>query len=109
MIHLTQSAANEIKRLQDSRQQHHHYFRLGVKPGGCSGWFYTLNLSETIQKSDRHYESQGISIVVDEQSDGYLQELTLDYSEDLMGGGFRFHNPAVSSICGCGQSFAASA
>jgi Fe-S cluster assembly iron-binding protein IscA len=29
----------------------------------------------------------------------------LDYSEDLMGGGFRFHNPNAIETCGCGNSF----
>ncbi|MCJ8281054.1 MAG: iron-sulfur cluster assembly accessory protein, partial [Rivularia sp. ALOHA_DT_140] len=27
------------------------------------------------------------------------------YSEDLMGGGFRFYNPKAETICGCGNSF----
>jgi iron-sulfur cluster assembly protein len=29
----------------------------------------------------------------------------LDYSEDLMGGGFRFHNPNAAQSCSCGNSF----
>ncbi|WP_143438253.1 iron-sulfur cluster assembly accessory protein, partial [Hydrocoleum sp. CS-953] len=35
----------------------------------------------------------------------YLNGLTLDYSEDLMGGGFRFNNPNAKVVCGCGNSF----
>ena len=106
MINLSRAAANEIRRLKDSRAQPNSYFRLGVKPGGCAGLYYTLELSDTPQEGDRLYESEGISILVDESSDSYCQELKLDYGADLMGGGFRFHNPHVSSPCGCGLSFA---
>ena len=35
----------------------------------------------------------------------YLNGLILDYSEDLMGGGFRFNNPNAKVACGCGNSF----
>ncbi len=106
MIHLSQSAANEIKRLQHSRCLTNSYFRLGVKPGGCSGFYYTLDLCEQPQQGDRIYASQEISILVDAQSEPYLNNLELDYAEDLMGGGFRFRNPNVSKVCGCGLSFA---
>jgi iron-sulfur cluster assembly accessory protein len=105
MIDLSQAAANEIKRLQESCQQIGSYFRIGVKAGGCSGLYYTLELSATPQAGDCLYESQGISIIVDAESESYLQTLKLDYAEDLMGGGFRFQNPNASTTCGCGLSF----
>ena len=67
--------------------------------------FYALELSQTDEQGDRIYQSNGISLVVDSQSYPYLQGLKLDYSEDLMGGGFRFHNSNVTASCSCGQSF----
>lgn len=105
MIHLSQAAANEIKRLQKSRQQPNSYFRLGVKKGGCSDLYYMLDLSEITQEDDLVCESQGIPIVIDNESQNYLRDLKLDYAEDLMGSGFRFHNPNASGNCGCGLSF----
>ncbi|MGK7872080.1 MAG: HesB/IscA family protein [Xenococcaceae cyanobacterium] len=105
MIHLSQAAANEIRRLQSSCQKLDSHFRIGVKTGGCSGLFYTFELNEAIKPSDRVGESNGIFVVVDEQSYPCLKGLKLDYSEDLMGGCFRFHNPNASATCGCGQSF----
>ena len=110
MIHFSEAAANEIKRLQSSRQKPDSKFRLGVKNGGCSGLFYTLELSEgetpqSSNDSDRYFESNGISVVIDALSYKYLKGLKLDYSEDLMGGSFRFHNPNAFATCGCGQSF----
>jgi iron-sulfur cluster assembly accessory protein len=105
MIHLTTTAAQEIKRLQRSRGQTHHYFRLGVKPGGCAGWYYTLDLVREIDNSDREFESQGLTILVNETSFPFVENIKLDYAEDLMGGGFRFTNPNTASSCSCGLSF----
>ena len=108
MIELTPAAAKEIRRMQASRQQQDSYFRLGVKQGGCSGLYYTLELCDTQLESDHLHQLEGISLLIDEPSLAYLQQLRLDYAEDLMGGGFRFHNPQASTPCSCGLSFAQS-
>jgi len=107
MIVLSQSAASEVRRWQLMRKQPESSLRLRVKTGGCSGLYYDLDLASQPEEGDRLYESHGISIVIDEQSSTYLQEMTVDYSEDLMGGGFRFHNSRATATCGCGHSFAA--
>jgi iron-sulfur cluster assembly accessory protein len=60
---------------------------------------------DAVQPEDRICESSGIQVAVDGQSVKTLTGLTLDYSEDLMGGGFRFHNPNATASCGCGHSF----
>ncbi len=106
-IDLSETAAKEIKRLQTSRRKPNSRFRLAVKSGGCSGWFYTLELEEeqATKAGERTYETQGISVVIDEQSYASVRGLKLDYSEDLMGGGFRFHNPNATTTCSCGLSF----
>ena len=106
MLQLTASAAQEIKRLQHSRQLTHHHFRLGVKTGGCAGWFYHLDLVSDIEDTDLEYESQGVTVLVDGASAVYLNNLKLDYAEDLMGGGFRFTNPNAAQVCSCSLSFA---
>ena len=122
MIQISQAAAREIKRLKQLRQQPDNLFRLSVKAGGCSGLFYDLELdtssfqsqtqvttedSKTVphQQQIRSYESNGVTVIVDEQTYPYVQDLKLDYSEDLMGGGFRFQNPNATSTCKCGLSF----
>lgn len=106
MIHLSQTAANEIKRMQNSRGQTDSYFRLGIKSGGCSGFSYTFDLTESIQNGDRQTESEGIKILIHEDSLLHIENLKLDYAEDLMGGGFRFNNPNTVNPCSCGLSFA---
>ena len=108
MVTISQAAAKEINRIKSSRQKPDSYLRLQVRSGGCSGLFYELELEENIDKnnSDREYQSNGVSVLIDSKSQSYIKNLQLDYSEDLMGGGFRFRNSQEENICGCGLSFA---
>ncbi len=105
MIHLSVPAINEINRMSSRQSNPNILFRLQVQTGGCSGLFYNMTFDATVREGDRVYDCTGISVVVDAQSLNYISGLTLDYSEDLMGGGFRFHNPKALASCGCGNSF----
>jgi iron-sulfur cluster assembly protein len=107
MIHLSPAALSEIGRL-NSKQQPKSLFRLAVKPGGCSGWFYDMSFDEIIKIGDRIFDLNHIQVVIDAGSLDYVNGLALDYSEDLMGGGFRFHNPQAMATCSCGNSFSMS-
>lgn len=104
MIHLSQSAAKEVQRLL-SQNNPDVFFRLQVQSGGCSGLFYDLGFDSVLRQGDQIFKSTGVAVVVDAESFNYVKDLTLDYSEDLMGGGFRFHNPQAIALCGCGNSF----
>lgn len=105
MIHISQPAAREIERLKSKRSQSNLLFRLSVKQGGCSGLFYDLSFAQSQEAGDIVCESQGIKVAIEPASLVYLDGLKLDYSEDLMGGGFRFQNPQAVSSCSCGNSF----
>lgn len=105
-ISIGQNAAKEIARIKLSCQQPNSLVRLKIKTGGCSGLFYVLELESQKSPGDRQYEIGEICLVVDPQSDCYLQDLKIDYSEDLMGGGFRFQNSQARETCSCGLSFA---
>ncbi|MFK0731645.1 MAG: iron-sulfur cluster assembly accessory protein [Gloeotrichia echinulata IR180] len=110
MIHLSPAAASEIGRLK-LKQQNKVVFRLAVKPGGCSGWFYDMSFEQSENVSDvslRIFDVNGIQVAIDAESIDLVNGLKVDYSEDLMGGGFRFDNPQAIATCGCGNSFAIS-
>ena len=51
------------------------------------------------------YPDIGLKCIVDPKSMLYLYGLQLDYSEELIGGGFKFFNPNAEESCGCGSSF----
>ncbi|MGF1489366.1 MAG: HesB/IscA family protein [Prochloraceae cyanobacterium] len=107
MITIATAAALEIKRLQKTRSLTSSRFRITIETGGCMGSIYSLEIEEAkaIKPGDRLFEMNDISLVIDDLSYPHLRDLKLDYAEDLMGGGFRFDNPHVSSVCSCGQSF----
>ena len=81
--------------------------RVGVKGGGCSGFSYVLDLTETEKETDEVFEQHGIKVVCDPKSLLYLNGTTVDFKDELMGRGFVFNNPNASTTCGCGSSFSA--
>ncbi len=107
MIQISQAAADEIQRLKSKLKLPNLLFRLAVKPGGCDDWFYDMSLSEehTLTDSDRVFSCNNIQVVIDAETVKHIQGLRIEYSEDLMGGGFRFYNPKAKTVCGCGNSF----
>lgn len=105
MIEISKAAISEIKRVQKVRKQLDRKFRIGLATGGCKDFYYTIDLSNLIESQDSVYEVNGISVLIDRQQLAYLDQLKLDYSEDLMGGSFRFENPQATSVCGCGNCF----
>lgn len=116
MINLTETAAREVKQIIG--QQHEQakkngeepaklYLRVGVKGGGCSGFSYSLDLTETKAENDEVWEQFGVDVVCDSKSQLYLEGTTVDFKDELMGRGFVFQNPNATSSCGCGSSFSA--
>lgn len=105
MINLSEAAVQEIIRLKSKHQKPNALFRLKVKSGGCCSFCYIMEFDSQQSSNDRVYDYGKVKVVVDSQQLNYLNELTLDYSEDLMGGGFRFNNPNAKVACGCSNSF----
>jgi iron-sulfur cluster assembly accessory protein len=107
-INLTASAADAVRELLTKRDLDGYALRVFISGGGCSGFQYGMALDDNIRESDHVVESNGIKVLVDEVSINYLHGSTVDYVEDLMGGGFKIENPNALSSCGCGQSFRSS-
>jgi len=108
MITLTQTAAEEAKRLIAKEQKPNLGLRVGVKGGGCSGFSYVLGIEEATPKQyDTVFEQEGLKVIVDAKSHLYLDGTTIDFKNSLMGGGFEFLNPNAKKSCGCGSSFSA--
>lgn len=105
MITVTEVAAKEVKRLLEENELKEAVLRMGVQGGGCSGLSYTLGFDEQVSENDQVFEIDGVKIVCDMKSYLYLDGTELDYTTDLLGGGFRFNNPNASRSCGCGSSF----
>ncbi|MCM1985117.1 HesB/IscA family protein [Lyngbya confervoides] len=106
-ILMTESALKHVLELR-AKQGKDLCLRVGVRGGGCSGMSYTMDFEnpENIQETDQVFDYEGFQVVSDPKSMLYIYGLMLDYSEDLIGGGFKFTNPNASQTCGCGTSFA---
>jgi iron-sulfur cluster assembly protein len=106
MIHLSDRAISEIERLQAKQTNPATKFRLSVATKGCAGLSYDMSFDPNIQSSDSQFNQHPLTIIIDSKSLELLQGLSIDYSEDLMGGGFQFTNPQAIKTCDCGISFA---
>ena len=111
-ILITNDAIEQISNLLKS-QSDKKALRVGVRSGGCSGMSYTMDFIGTneINPDDKVYEyslkpDQSFQVVCDPKSLLYIYGMQLDFSKELIGGGFNFVNPNASQTCGCGSSFA---
>ena len=104
-ITLLPGAANKIRSLLEERNLTNHGLRVFVAGGGCSGMQYGMAIEGEPGEFDNVFEHNGVKIFVDPTSMMYLGGSTVDYVDNLMGGGFRIDNPNAVSSCGCGHSF----
>jgi iron-sulfur cluster assembly protein len=102
---VTPLAAQTIKRLLEEKQLADHGLRVFVAGSGCSGMQYGMAFENNPQSLDKVFEVEGIKIIVDPTSIQFIMGATIDYVDNLMGGGFRIDNPNAAATCGCGQSF----
>ena len=80
--------------------------RLGVKGGGCSGYYYVYDFAKKIRPNkDLVFEFDGLKVVVDNRSIEFLAGAVLDWEQSLMSYGFKWKNPNATGDCGCGESF----
>lgn len=109
-ISLTESALGHLCKLGEDKGFNPIVLRVGVKSGGCSGMSYVMDFvpagEDGVQGDVVMAKADGrVEIRIDPKSLLYLFGLELDYSDELIGGGFKFQNPNAKNSCGCGTSF----
>ncbi len=111
-ILITDAAMKQLARLC-AEQDGDQLLRVGVRSGGCSGMSYTMDFvsAAEINDDDEVYEytapdGASFKVASDPKSLLYIYGMQLDFSTDLIGGGFNFTNPNATQTCGCGSSFA---
>lgn len=104
-VQVTQAALDQIKNLITRKGDDSSFLRIGVKGGGCSGLEYLFKLDNNPRENDFVYTKDNITIRLDPKSATYLNGSTLEFTGNLLGGGFAFNNPNASRSCGCGTSF----
>nr|AOM64550.1 hypothetical protein Riqu_071 [Riquetophycus sp.] len=106
IINITEDARDHLLSL-NKLKLNNIYLRISVKQGGCSGMSYTMNFDQqnNISPYDQIINYESFQVVCDSKSLLYLYGMSLDYADELVGGGFKFINPNATQTCGCGKSF----
>ena len=104
-IKLSNAAAEKIRSALKIENKEGYNLRMSVKGGGCSGMTYKMSFDNKEEEFDKIFESERIKIVCDFQSWMYLKGTSVEYSDDMLNGGFKINNPNAERTCGCGTSF----
>lgn len=104
-ITLTEAANFRVKEMIREEQGENLFLRVGVGGGGCSGLTYGMGFDDHMIEGDQVFEQNGLKVVVDKSSAPLLNGVTIDFKQNLEGGGFTIDNPNAISTCGCGHSF----
>ena len=103
-ISFTERAAERFKKILEQEKKLGWALRFGDKPGGCGGYEYILDYSETPADDDEVIHSHGVPIHVKKSQLERLLGSEIDFEDGLNGSGFKITNPNVKSSCSCGSS-----
>ena len=104
MITITKQASNHLHDI--SKGQNNVEF--SIDTGGCSGMNYDLKFTNRKPNDKDHiinFANNSMKLLVPFSSYVYLMGTEIDWSDDLLNGGFKFGNPQANRTCGCGTSF----
>ena len=104
LIAITRQAGLKLTKLIE-RERSGIYLRIKITGGGCNGLNYKMKFVVAPKRGDILVQSSGASVLVDSKSALYIRGTELDYSDKMVGGGFKFKNPNAKASCSCGESF----
>ncbi len=104
LVRLSSAAGKKATALM-ARENQGNYLRVAISGGGCNGLSYKLKFTGEPKKGDILVKSAGVDVIVDSKTALYLKGTEIDFSDKLIGGGFKFSNPNAKASCSCGESF----
>jgi iron-sulfur cluster assembly protein len=104
LVRLTEPAGTKVRSLVE-REQKGEFLRVAISGGGCNGLSYKLRFDPAPKRGDILVRTGGAAVLVDPRTALYLKGTLVDYSDKLIGGGFKFTNPNAKASCSCGESF----
>lgn len=105
MITITPTAVEKIQDILVEENNPNLKLRVFVQGGGCSGMQTGFTLDDVQADDDWDFEQDGIHVLIDSMSGGYLQGATVDYKSDNYGSSFTITGMQATTTCGCGSSF----
>ena len=104
LVRLTAPAGAKVAALV-AREKAGEFLRVAISGGGCNGLNYKLRFTPEPRRGDILVETGGARVLVDAKTALYLRGTEVDYSDRMIGGGFKFTNPNAKASCSCGESF----
>lgn len=104
LVRLTESAGTKVAALV-ARERQGEFLRIAITGGGCNGLSYKMRFAPEPKKGDILVITAATQVLVDPKTALYLKGTQLDYSNRMVGGGFKFSNPNAKASCSCGESF----
>ena len=104
LISLTDAAINKIQSLVE-REPKNVALRVNVAGGGCSGLNYEIEFTSQLEPLDLAIDIGPTYVLISPKSALYIKGTSLDYSNKMIAGGFKFSNPNAKTSCSCGDSF----
>ena len=81
----TANAAHKVAALIAEEGDPNLKLRIYIQGGGCAGFQYGFTLDDQIETQDQIYTTEGVALLIDQQSARYLSGAKIDYVEDLQG------------------------
>ena len=95
MITVTEVAIAKIKSLWESNDAVGMAIRIKVRTEGPAAFDYNVRFVPTEDKTEQDHtvEADGVAFYIDEESVPMISGASLDFVENVQGGGFKFDNP----------------
>jgi iron-sulfur cluster insertion protein len=105
MIQISPNAEQKILEILKQEENPNSRIRMFVEGGGCSGLQYGFSIETEPSGDDWEIELTDTAVLVDPVSMQYLENIVLDFKDDIQGARFVINNPNAVTTCGCGSSF----
>ena len=99
MLELTENAIKRLSYIANKAGT--RYVRLDIKGGGCAGFEYKWETTDTTEKGTLIDDI----LVLDKMAEMFVLGCTVDYIKEFGGSYLTVSNPNAHSSCGCGTSF----
>ncbi|MBD0358475.1 MAG: iron-sulfur cluster assembly accessory protein, partial [Rubrobacter sp.] len=63
-VSITDNAAEKVKALMAQEGEEDLALRIGVRPGGCSGFQYSIYFDDEINDDDEVIETKGVKVLI---------------------------------------------
>ncbi len=105
LLTISETAAQRLLAMMREKELEGYSLRVFVAGGGCSGLQYGMTFDNEIREDEHTLAAYGLSMIIDPVSARYITGASIDYVDNIMGGGFKIDNPNAVASCGCGHSF----